>query len=121
MFAVSDVYKRQAVEGVAIMAAVFLFYYQRFVGKVTNSLTLISQSVDSKNHIFIGSSVIIGAIFAIYGIYFVDALIGLFVGAGIFRDAVSLLREAIFAERGGEEDYSKEYKLPLQECWERCV
>ena len=107
-----------AVEGVAIMAAVFLFYYQRFVGKVTNSLTLISQSVDSKNHIFIGSSVIIGAIFAIYGIYFVDALIGLFVGAGIFRDAVSLLREAIFAERGGEEDYSKEYKLPLQECWE---
>jgi Co/Zn/Cd efflux system component len=107
-----------AVEGVAILAAVFLFYYQRFVGKVTNSLTLISQSVDSKNHIFIGSSVIIGAIFAIYGIYFVDALIGLFVGAGIFRDAVSLLREAIFAERGGEEDYSKEYKLPLQECWE---
>lgn len=107
-----------AVEGVAILAAVFLFYYQRFVGKVTNSLTLISQSVDSKNHIFIGSSVIIGAIFAIYGIFFVDALIGLFVGAGIFRDAVSLLREAIFAERGGEEDYSKEYKLPLQECWE---
>lgn len=107
-----------AVEGVAILAAVFLFYYQRFVGKVTNSLTLISQSVDSKNHIFIGSSVIVGAIFAIYGIFFVDALIGLFVGAGIFRDAVSLLREAIFAERGGEENYSKEYKLPLQECWE---
>lgn len=107
-----------AIEGVAILSAFFLFYYQRFVGKITNSLTLISQSVDSKNHIFIGSSVIIGAIFAIYGVYFVDALIGLFVGAGIFRDAVSLLREAIFAERGGEEDYSKEYKLPLQECWE---
>jgi Co/Zn/Cd efflux system component/predicted transcriptional regulator len=107
-----------AVEGIAILAAVFLFYYQRFVGKVTNSLTLISQSVDSKNHIFIGTSVIIGAIFAIYGIYFVDALIGLVVGAGIFRDAVGLLREAISAERGEEEDYSKEYKLPLEECWE---
>ena len=107
-----------AVEGIAILSAFFLFYYQRFVGKITNSLTLISQSVDSKNHIFIGSSVIIGAIFAIYGIYIVDGLIGLFVGAGIFRDAVSLLRKAIFAEQGGEEDYSKEYKLPLQECWE---
>lgn len=107
-----------AVEGIAILAAVFLFYYQRFVGKVSNSLTLISQSVDSKNHIFIGTSVIIGAIFAIYGIYFVDALIGLFVGAGIFRDAVGLLREAISAQKGEEEDYSKEYKLPLQECWE---
>lgn len=107
-----------AVEGIAILAAVFLFYYQRFVGKVTNSLTLISQSVDSKNHIFIGTSVIIGAIFAIYGIYIVDAIIGLFVGAGIFRDAVDLLREAIYAQKGDETDYSQEYKLPLEECWE---
>ncbi|MGB9977731.1 cation diffusion facilitator family transporter [Methanobacterium sp.] len=107
-----------AVEGIAILSAVFLFYYQRFVGKVSNSLTLISQSVDSKNHIFIGTSVIIGAIFAIYGIYFVDAVIGLFVGAGIFRDAVGLLREAIAAQKGEEEDYSQEYKLPLEECWE---
>jgi Co/Zn/Cd efflux system component len=106
-----------AVEGIAILAAVFLFYYQRFVGKVSNSLTLISQSVDSKNHIFIGASVIIGAIFAIYGIYFVDAVIGLFIGAGIFRDAVGLLQEAISAQRGEEEDYSG-YKLPLEEYWE---
>jgi Co/Zn/Cd efflux system component len=107
-----------AVEGIAILAAVFLFYYQRFVGKVTNSLTLISQSVDSKNHIFIGASVIIGAIFAIYGVYFVDALIGLFVGANIFKDAVGLLREAISARKGEEENYSEEYKLPLEKCWE---
>lgn len=107
-----------AVEGIAILAAVFLFYYQRFVGKVTNSLTLISQSVDSKNHIFIGTSVIIGAIFAIFGIYFVDALIGLIVGANIFKDAVGLLREAISAQKGEEEDYSQEYKLPLEKCWE---
>jgi hypothetical protein len=107
-----------AVEGIAILAAVFLFYYQRFVGKVTNSLTLISQSVDSKNHIFIGTSVIIGAIFAISGIYFVDALIGLIVGANIFKDAVGLLREAISAQKGEEEDYSQEYKLPLEKCWE---
>lgn len=106
------------VEGIAILAAVFLFYYQRFVGKISNSLTLISQSVDSKNHIYIGTSVIIGAIFAIYGIYFVDAVIGLVVGAGIFRDAVGLLREAISAERGEEKDYSEEYKLPLEKCWE---
>ena len=107
-----------AVEGIAILAAIFLFYYQRFVGKVSNSLTLISQSVDSKNHIFIGTSVIIGAIFAIYGVYFVDAIIGLFVGAGIFRDSIGLLREAISAQKGEEEDYSQEYKLPLEECWE---
>ncbi|MCE5213328.1 MAG: cation transporter [Methanobacterium sp.] len=107
-----------AVEMIAILAAVFLFYYQRFVGKISNSLTLISQSVDSKNHIYIGFSVILGAIFAINGIYFVDAVIGLVVAAGIFIDAVDLLREAISARKGGEEDYSDKYKLPLEACWE---
>ncbi len=106
-----------AVEGIAIMAAVFLFYYQRYVGKVNSNLTLISQSVDSKNHIFIGFSVIAGAIFTLQGIYFVDALIALFISIGIFKDAVDLLREAISARKGEEEDYSQ-YKLPLEECWE---
>jgi Co/Zn/Cd efflux system component len=107
-----------AVEGIAILAAVFLFYYQRYVGNVSNSLTLISQSVDSKNHIFIGTSVIIGAIFTIYGIYFVDTVIGIIIGVNIFKDAVGLLREAISAQKGEETDYSQEYKLPLQACWE---
>lgn len=105
------------VEGIAILAAVFLFYYQRYVGKLNSNLTLISQSVDSKNHIFIGFSVIAGAVFTLQGIYFVDALIALFISIGIFKDAVDLLREAISASRGEEEDYS-EYKLPLEECWE---
>lgn len=106
------------VEMVAIMAAVFLFYYQRFVGKVSNSLTLISQSVDSKNHIFIGASVIVGAIFALNGIYFVDAIIGLVVAIGIFADSIGLLKEAILAQKGEEEDYSVRYKLPMETCWE---
>ena len=105
------------VEGIAILAAAFLFYYQRYVGKVNSNLTLISQSVDSKNHIFIGLSVIAGAVFSLQGIYFVDAIIALFISIGIFKDATDLLREAISASKGDEEDYSQ-YKLPLEECWE---
>ena len=105
------------VEGIAILAAVFLFYYQRYVGKVNSNLTLISQSVDSKNHIFIGLSVIAGAIFSLQGIYFVDAVIALFISLGIFKDATDLLKEAISVSKGEEEDYSQ-YKLPLEECWE---
>jgi len=106
-----------AVEGIAIMAAVFLFYYQRYVGKANSNLTLISQSVDSKNHIFIGFSVIAGAIFTLQGIYFVDSLIALVIAIGIFKDATDLLKEAISARRGEEEDYSH-YKLRLEETWE---
>lgn len=105
------------VEGIAILAAVFLFYYQRYVGKVNSNLTLISQSVDSKNHVFIGFSVIAGAVFSLQGIYFVDALIALFISVGIFKDATDLLRDAISARKGEEENYSQ-FKLPLEECWD---
>jgi divalent metal cation (Fe/Co/Zn/Cd) transporter len=92
-----------AVEGIALLAAFFLFYYQRYVGRTTGQLTLIVQSVDNKNHIFIALSVIAGNIFSINGIYFVDPVIGFFIAAGIFIDAVGLLRETIFSRKEGVE------------------
>jgi len=106
-----------AVEGLVLLVVGSLFYYQRCVGRVFANLTLIAQSVDNKNHLFIAISVIVGAVFAIYGIYFVYAIIGFFVAAGIFIDAVGLLRETISSRKGEKEDYSQ-YKLPLEECWE---
>lgn len=66
-----------------------------------------------ENHIFIGFSVIVRAIFALYGIYYVDAIIGLFIAAGIFIDALGLVQEVITTQKGIYED-SYQYKLPLQ-------
>jgi len=106
-----------AVEGVVLLVVGFLFYYQRYVGRAFANLTLIAQSVDNKNHVFIAISVIVGAVFAIYGIYFVDAIIGFIIAVGIFVDAVGLLREAISSRKGKKEDYSQ-YKLPLEKCWQ---
>jgi hypothetical protein len=106
------------VELIAICAAVLLFYYQRYVGKVSRRLTLISQSVDSKNHVFIGASVIIGAVFALFGIYYVDAIIGLFIALGIFHDALGLTREFISSRKGADDDYS-EYSFPFEACLEK--
>jgi len=45
-------------ETVALTFALILFLYQRFVGKRNGSLVLISQSVDSKNHIYVALGVI---------------------------------------------------------------
>lgn len=32
----------------------------------------------------IGSTVILGAVFSLYGIYYVDAIVGIFISLGIF-------------------------------------
>ena len=78
---------------------------------------LISQSVDSKNHIYVALGVITGAVFSIFGIYFVDALVGGFVAARILVDGVKLSKETIASLKGEEVDLKK-YELPLEKHWE---
>lgn len=104
------------VEGIALICAVLLFFYQRFVGKRNGSLALISQSIDSKNHIYVAGTIIIGAIFSIFGIHFIDALIGAFIAIRIFIDGIELSKEALSSIRGEETDFSK-YEIPLEKRW----
>ena len=105
-----------AVEGIALVAAAILHFYQRYVGKSNGSLALISQSIDSKNHIYVATAVIIGAISSIFGIYFVDALIGAFVTVRILIDGFELSKDAFSSIKGEATDLSK-YKIPLEKHW----
>lgn len=54
------------VEWLSMVAAAILYFYQRYVGKRNGSLALISQSIDSKNHVYVAAAVIIGALFSIW-------------------------------------------------------
>ncbi len=103
-------------EIIALTVATFLFLYQRFVGKRNGSLALISQSVDSKNHIYVATGVIIGAIFSIFGIHFVDALIGGFVATRILIDGLGLSKEAFASIKGEDIDLEK-YEVPFERHW----
>jgi cation diffusion facilitator family transporter len=103
-------------EIIALIIAVFLFIYQRFVGKRNGSLALISQSVDSKNHIYVATGVIDGAIFSIFGIHFVDALIGGFVAIRILIDGIELSKETFASIKGGAIEFEK-YGIPLERHW----
>jgi len=105
-----------AVEGIALVAAAILHFYQRYVGKRNGSLALISQSIESKNHIYVAAAVIIGAISSIFEIHFVDALIGTFVAVRILIDGFGLLKEAFSSIKGEETDFSK-YEIPLERHW----
>jgi divalent metal cation (Fe/Co/Zn/Cd) transporter len=103
-------------EIIALIFAALLFLYQRFVGKRNGSLALISQSVDSKNHIYVAAGVIVGAVFSIFGIHFVDALIGSFVAARILVDGIGLSKETFASIKGEDVDLEK-YEVPFESHW----
>jgi cation diffusion facilitator family transporter len=106
------------VESFALIAAALLGLYQRFVGKRTGSLALISQSVDSKNHIYVAAAVIIGAVFSIFGIHYIDALIGAYIAVRIFKDGAGLTGEAVSSLKGETPDLAR-YPAPLEKHWEQ--
>lgn len=95
------------IELIAIFVALFLFTYERHIGRFNNNLTLISQSVDAKNHIMIGSVVIVGALFSLIGIHWLDAVIGIYIAFQILYDSVDLSRELRNQVKTGNADYSK--------------
>lgn len=106
------------VESVVLLAAVALYNYQNYVGKRYGNLSLISQSVDSRNHIYVAGAVILGAAFSMFGILFVDSIIGAYLAIKMALDAVELTKEALSKMEGEETDYSK-YRTFLEERLER--
>lgn len=104
------------VEGIALVVAVFLCFYQGFIGKRFGSLALLSQSIDSKNHIYVAAAVIAGAGFSVFGIYFVDAIIGVYISFKILKDGFELSREVISSVKGEKIDFSK-YEVLFEKRW----
>jgi cation diffusion facilitator family transporter len=104
------------VEAVAMIIAVILTLYQRYIGKLNGSFALISQSIDSKNHIFVACAVILGVILSIFGLHFVDIIIGVYISYRILKDAFQLTKEALVTIKGEEVNLDK-YKYPFEEHW----
>jgi hypothetical protein len=104
------------VEIVAMIFAAVLTLYQRYVGKSHGSFALISQSVDSKNHIFVAGAVILGAILSVFGLHVVDASIGAYISYRILKDAFGLTKEAFATVKGEEANFDK-YRYPFEEQW----
>lgn len=105
------------VEFISLIFAFLLSIYQHYVGKRYGSLALISQSIDSKNHIYVSTEVIIGAIFSLYGVHFLDTIIGSFIAVRILLDGLGLSKEAISSMKGEETDFSK-YKSRMEKYWQ---
>jgi protein-S-isoprenylcysteine O-methyltransferase Ste14/Co/Zn/Cd efflux system component len=74
-----------------------LWFVQRFVGLRRGSLALITQSVDSRNHVIVAGSVTVGLVAAVLRFPWLDYLVGLAVAVLILRSAVELAIDLIRA------------------------
>jgi Co/Zn/Cd efflux system component len=95
-----------------------LYLYQRFVGVRSGSVALITQSVDSRNHVIVAASVTAGLIASQLQFPLLDTLVGLTVAILILRSAVELAVETIRSLGDEDVDLSR-YEMGLASWYER--
>jgi cation diffusion facilitator family transporter len=95
-----------------------LWGYQRYVGLRSGNLALITQSVDSRNHVIVAFGVTAGLIASLRRFSFLDTLVGLIVAALILKSAVELGIETIRSMKEGEVDLSR-YRMGLLDRYEQ--
>jgi cation diffusion facilitator family transporter len=91
-----------------------LWGYQRYVGLRSGSVALITQSVDSRNHVIVALSVTAGLVASLLRFSLLDTLVGLAVAILILKSAVELGVETLRSLREGEVDLSR-YRMGLVE------
>lgn len=81
-----------------LLSAVFclgLWAYQRYVGMRSGHFALITQSVDSRNHVIVAAGVAVGLVASLLRTPLLDTLVGLAVALLILRSAVDLAVEIV--------------------------
>ncbi|TFG27140.1 MAG: hypothetical protein EU532_08175, partial [Promethearchaeota archaeon] len=83
---------------VSIILNLALMYLKSLVGRISGNLSLLSDSKDSGLNVKISLGVAIGLSFAIFKIYFVDALIGIIIAILVFKEGIEVLKELTVTE-----------------------
>jgi Co/Zn/Cd efflux system component len=94
-----------------------LYFYQRIIGLKSGNVSLITQSIDSRNHVIVATGVIIGLISSLLNFKILDTLVGLVIAVIILKSALELLIEIIKSRSEQNVDLSK-YKLFLEGSYE---
>ena len=81
--------------------------YQRYVGLRTGNLALITQSIDSRNHVLTALGVTAGLIAARLGADVVDGLVGVVVAIVILRSGTDAAADLVRTVRGQPVDLSR--------------
>jgi Co/Zn/Cd efflux system component len=81
--------------------------YQRYVGARSGSVTLITQSVDSRNHVIAAAGVVAGLLASLLQFGLLDTLVGLTVALLILKSAIELAIESFRSLAQPEEDLAR--------------
>ena len=75
----------------SILLNLGLMFLKGLVGKTSGNLSLISDSKDSKLNMLISTGVMIGLTFAIFKIYFIDAIIAIIIAVIVSKEGIEIL------------------------------
>ena len=103
---------------VSALVCLALWAYQRFVGVRSASMALITQSVDSRNHVIVAASVTAGLIASLLRFPLLDTLVGLAVALLILKSAIELAIEVVRSLGEEEVDVSR-YELGLVQTYQQ--
>jgi hypothetical protein len=97
-----------------LSAAVCLIlgFYQRYVGLKNGNMALITQSIDSRNHVIVTAGVISGLIASLLRFPLLDAFVGICIAVLILKSGIDLAIEFI-RSRGGEVSDLSHYAIGL--------
>ena len=102
------------VDWLAFLAAILsapvclmLWAYQRYVGLHSGVMALITQSIDSRNHVIVAIGVIAGLVAAYLQFTLLDTLVGLAIALLILKSALELALETIRSFGEDEIDLSR--------------
>jgi Co/Zn/Cd efflux system component len=95
------------------LACAGLFFYQRSVGLKHGNLGLITQSVDSRNHVIVAIGVTLGLVAALLKFSLLDALVGLVVAGLILKSAVEMTIELFRSFNQAEELDLSNYRISI--------
>ena len=70
-----------------------LSYYKSLVGRSTGNMSLLMDSKDSEFNVLISLGVLIGLLSAIFKLYFVDAIVAIFIALFVIKEAIEILIE----------------------------
>jgi protein-S-isoprenylcysteine O-methyltransferase Ste14 len=86
---------------VSALLCSLLWLYQKYAGLTHNSVPLIAQSIDSRNHVIVAAGVTAGLVASLFSFPLLDRLVGIAVAVLILKAAAELLVDLV---RSGDEE-----------------
>jgi cation diffusion facilitator family transporter len=82
------------IAGFTVLTKIGAFIYTRYIAKLTKNIAISALAADHKNDIFAALAVVIGIVFALRNIYWVDSLAGVFVSIFILKTGIDIIKES---------------------------